>query len=279
MSGSSYRIVVVSDNKARSPLQFEHGFSLWIEVGSRKVLLDCGQGMAFRENAGLLGLKTVEIDKLVLSHGHYDHAGSVEWVLRKASAAEVYLHPAAFLPRYSMHSGTARPVQMPGESMSSIIAHPDGLVHWTSSVRELGGGIGVTGPVPRRNGWEDTGGGFYLDTRGKKEDPIRDDMSLWFTTDEGLVICTGCCHSGIVNTLQYIIEITGEKKVRMVIGGLHLLNAGVERLEKTVAALNQMDIKEIYPCHCTGDRAVKYLSGHLAFPVIPGYAGLEIKSG
>ncbi len=275
----SYKILIVSDNKAEGPLESEHGFSLWIEAGNRKILFDTGQGAAFRNNADLLGIDLGKTEDLILSHGHYDHTGSVDWVLGQAPNAEVYLNPSAFLPRYSFRDGYARSVQMPGSAMSSIISRPDGNVHWISSPSHLTGGIGLTGPVPRINSFEDTGGKFYLDTKAQKEDPIRDDMSIWIATEEGLVICAGCCHSGIVNTIRYIIEITGEHRIKLVVGGLHLINAGMDRLEKTAAALNEFNIGALVPCHCTGDAAAAFLAENLNCPVTPGYAGMVIRQG
>ena len=273
---SGIQITVIADNRADAPLVSEHGLALWIESGSRKILLDTGQGESFFTNASLLGIDIRETDALVLSHGHYDHTGSVSGVLKEAPQVDVYLHPAAFLPRYSLRGGQARSVQVPGTAMSSIVAHPESKVHWVHGVTAVDGGINITGPVPRKTDFEDTGGPFFLDPGGRTPDPIRDDLALWINTDEGLVICTGCCHSGIVNTLSYIMRCSGEKRVKKIIGGLHLVNAGRERLKRTVEELNKLNIEELIPCHCTGDEAVEYLSENLDCLVTPGHAGMRV---
>ncbi len=276
MRNSRAKVTILADNRADAPLVAEHGLALWIESGSRKILLDTGQGESFFTNASLLGIDLRETDTLVLSHGHYDHTGSVARVLEEAPQVDVYLHPAAFLPRYSHRNGQARPVQAPGTAMSSIIAHPEPKVHWVNGVAVLANGINITGPIPRKTDFEDTGGTFSLDPEGRTPDLIRDDLALWISTDEGLVICTGCCHSGIVNTLSYIMLRSGEERIKSIVGGLHLVNAGRERLQRTVEELNKLNIEELVPCHCTGDEAVAYLYDNLDCRVTPGYAGMRV---
>jgi 7,8-dihydropterin-6-yl-methyl-4-(beta-D-ribofuranosyl)aminobenzene 5'-phosphate synthase len=67
--------------------------------------------------------------------------------------------------------------------------------------------IGSSSPIPRIHLLEDTGGPFFLDPEGTRPDPIEDDMALWFESDRGLVIITGCCHSGLINTVSHIRQI------------------------------------------------------------------------
>lgn len=277
MRGSEIRITLIVDNKADKGLVSEHGLAMWIETGDKNILLDTGQGGALLPNADGLGIDLRETDILVLSHGHYDHTGSVADVLQKAPHADTYLHPGAFLPRYSLRGGTPNSVQMPGVSMSAIISHPEEKVHWVNGLTITSEGINLTASIPRDTDFEDTGGAFFLDPGGKRPDPITDDLALWITTDEGLIICTGCCHSGIINTLRHITRSAGESRVKRIIGGLHLVNADRERLAKTVEELNKFDIEELVPCHCTGDDAVEYLSENLDCRVIQGYAGMKIE--
>lgn len=275
MSGPETQITVLADNKADKDLIHEHGLALWIETAGKKILLDTGQGKSLLPNAALLGIDLRGTDALVLSHGHYDHTGAVADILRVAPDADIYLHPASFLPRYSLRGGEARSVQMPGAAMSPIIAHPEQKVHWINGFTTVTGAVILTGPIPRETDFEDTGGPFFLDPDGKRPDLVVDDLALCSVTDEGLVICTGCCHSGIVNTLRHIMLRTGENRVKKIIGGLHLVNASRERLEKTAEELNKLRIEELVPCHCTGDDAVEYLSKNLTCRVTQGYVGMK----
>lgn len=75
----SLKITTLIENMAdaEEKLEFEHGFSLWIETENKKILFDTGQTGAFVENAEKLGIDLSETDAVVLSHGHYDHTGGV----------------------------------------------------------------------------------------------------------------------------------------------------------------------------------------------------------
>jgi 7,8-dihydropterin-6-yl-methyl-4-(beta-D-ribofuranosyl)aminobenzene 5'-phosphate synthase len=98
-------------------------------------------------------------------------------------------------------------------------------------------------------------------------------MSLWIDTDAGVVVCLGCCHSGVVNTLKHILRISGRDRVRAVIGGMHLLRADERRLKETVAALLALEPELIAPCHCTGEESMDYLKDQLKERVKIGKAG------
>jgi 7,8-dihydropterin-6-yl-methyl-4-(beta-D-ribofuranosyl)aminobenzene 5'-phosphate synthase len=116
--------------------------------------------------------------------------------------------------------------------------------------------IGITGPIPRITTFEDTGGAFFLDLEARKPDPIVDDLAMWFSTAKGLVVVTGCCHSGLVNTIRYIQSLTEGIPLHSVVGGLHLVNASPARLSATCDFLQTCPLNSIIPYHCTGDGAV-----------------------
>jgi 7,8-dihydropterin-6-yl-methyl-4-(beta-D-ribofuranosyl)aminobenzene 5'-phosphate synthase len=113
-------------------------------------------------------------------------------------------------------------------------------------------GLTVTGPVPRMSGFEDTGGQFFLDEACTRPDPLEDDQSVFFDTTQGTVVLLGCAHSGIINTLRYIRQLTDNRPVHAVIGGMHLVNASSHRIERTVEELQQIGVGRLAPAHCTG---------------------------
>jgi 7,8-dihydropterin-6-yl-methyl-4-(beta-D-ribofuranosyl)aminobenzene 5'-phosphate synthase len=110
----------------------------------------------------------------------------------------------------------------------------------------------LTGPVPRRTDFEDTGGAFFLDEACTRPDPLADDQAVFVETSFGTVVILGCAHAGIINTLWRIRELTGNRPIHTVIGGTHLVNASPERLDRTVAELRRLDIQRLLTCHCTG---------------------------
>lgn len=271
------KITIVVDNNAGDGLLSEHGLALWIEAGQKRILLDTGQGKALLPNADKLGLDLSATDALVLSHGHYDHAGGLPGLLRKAAAAEVYCHPSAVVPRYGAHGGKAKPLGMPAASMQVLDGLPSQRMHWVMNGGELFPCVGLTGHIPRHSVYEDTGGDFFLDPQLSRPDPIDDDMALWIRTREGLVVCVGCCHSGLINTLNRALFQSGTPRLRAVIGGFHLLNADQDRLANTVKDLQGFAPERIVPCHCTGDRAVDALKKAFGEKVMTGASGKTIE--
>lgn len=269
-------IRIVVDNKAADGFVAEHGFALWLEADGRVILFDTGNKDALKPNSEKLKLAFPDLTDLVLSHGHYDHTGGIETVLLETSTLQVYLHQAAMQPRYSGDNDDARSVRMSSGAMKSLWGLKDESIHWLTHPFKISDQIGITGPISRLTDYEDTGGSFFYDPWGKRPDPIEDDNAVWVHTPNGLVICVGCSHAGIVNTLKAIVDVTGETKIHTVIGGLHLINASPDRLQKTAEALNSFDIDKLVACHCTGDDAFAYLQKHVNFKIVQGYAGFSM---
>lgn len=275
MKPEEIRITVIVDNTPLSDFSSEHGFSLWIEAGGSTLLFDTGRSTAFSANLHKLEIELSRADMLVLSHGHYDHTGGVAQVLREVPAMKVCMHPGALTQRWSIREGVAKPTDMPNEGKEAIRAlNPSQILNATGPM-EILPGIRVTGPVPRVSEFEDPGGPFFLDTKGAVPDPIEDDLSLWIETTEGLVIIAGCCHSGLVNTINHIRAVSGEERIASVVGGLHLSSANEERLEKTALALAKFPIGRIHTSHCTGNKATELFSHRLECPVSATAAGLR----
>jgi 7,8-dihydropterin-6-yl-methyl-4-(beta-D-ribofuranosyl)aminobenzene 5'-phosphate synthase len=167
-----------------------------------------------------------------------------------------------------------KPIQIPLASMAAIDRLPAEHLHWIQQPMLLSDKIGITGPIPRETSFEDTGGPFYLDPQGKRADLIEDDLALWIRTGDGVIVCVGCSHAGLVNTLNHVRRLNHGLRVRAVIGGFHLLNAGRERLEQTITALRLFEPDMVVPCHCTGELAVAVLRNALGERVSPGAAGM-----
>jgi 7,8-dihydropterin-6-yl-methyl-4-(beta-D-ribofuranosyl)aminobenzene 5'-phosphate synthase len=275
------RITLVVDNTARKPgLQTEHGLAVWVQTDAGHVLFDTGQGIALLHNLQALGINPGNADAIALSHGHYDHTGGLAAVLRANSHALVYSHPGARAPRYKVSSqsvaaegDTAREIGMPQETCAMVERYAD-RIRYVEGPTEILPGIWLTGPIPRRHPEENLDREpFFLDPRGKQPDPFDDDQALYVTTSKGVVVVLGCAHAGVINTLDYIRELTGRAPVGALIGGMHLRNAGQQRLTWTIARLAGFDPGLIVPVHCTGERAVAALSTAFGARVCKGGAG------
>ncbi|MCL6582691.1 MAG: MBL fold metallo-hydrolase [bacterium] len=280
MSAGSIKITILVDNTpGRAGLIAEHGLSVWIEAEGRRILFDTGQGKALQENAHQLGIRLDETDMVVLSHGHYDHTGGLADMVRIAPRMRLVLHPDAVLSRYSLQPGRPpRSIGMPTESRSALeqIDREQRLI-WATQPLSYTSRIGLSGPIPRQIPFEEdeAGGHFFLDPEGKRRDCLADDQALWIEAQEGIVICVGCCHAGLINTLSYIRRLSANSRILALIGGFHLLEADSSRLERTVEALSFLSPKVLIPCHCTGEQAIQRVRGTFGEgQVLVGYLGL-----
>ncbi len=258
------RITVLAENTVRQAnLLAEHGLAFWVEANGRRILFDSGQGKVLRRNAEHLELSLDSAEMLAISHGHFDHTGGLHDVLSIAEQADLYLHPAALEEKYYQEKTPPhRAIGITGLDEQALRRQTHGLT-WTREPTELIEGVHVTGEIPRRNDFEDTGGPFYRDSSCTEPDPLPDDQALYIETTAGLVVVLGCAHAGVVNTLNYIAELTGENRICAVMGGMHLVRATARRLEETVAALIRYGVKRVGTAHCTGMRAMTYLWSRL----------------
>ena len=259
------RITVLAENTAGARgLLAEHGLALWVEADRTNILFDTGQGMVLTRNAKALDIDLAETDAVVLSHGHYDHTGGLDQVLSGLGRAAVYVHPRAFDAKFGRWGdGTGTCIGSPIRDVERIRAQVTQVVATTGPTK-LADGVWVTGEIPRHTDFEDTGGPFFLDEACTKADPLIDDQALYVESAAGVVVLTGCGHAGLVNTLDYVSELTGCRRMCAVLGGFHLVGATEERIARSVEALRRYDVQRIGPAHCTGRPATAQIL--TAFP-------------
>lgn len=247
-------IKILIDNTIAEPYKSEHGLSLAIRRGTEQILFDTGAGSAIRHNLSCAGLRPQDFTKLVISHGHYDHTGGIPDILPEMSNAEIYLAPGATITRFSRHEGKpVRNISMPEDAICALSRHAH--IHTVDTFTEIADGIFLTGPIPRISS-EDTGGPFFLDYDGNTIDTIADEQAMLLA--DGTLI-QGCCHAGIINTLEYCKSMAPRVTIHTIIGGLHLLHASEDRLRRTADYLNTLNLKQLVLLHCTGADAIIYL--------------------
>jgi len=261
----NYRITILCENSVGpiSGTLGEHGFSALIEWESGSLLFDTGQGFTLLHNAQRMNKNLHDLKDVALSHGHYDHSGGLLPLLRTCGTKRVFGHPSIFTPRYR-HKDT-------GESLSLGMPYPREYLEGqgagfdlSDQYREILPNIFMTGQVSRKTGFETGDSGLYTDTCGCSRDPFDDDQSLVIPCDKGLVILLGCCHAGLINTLEHIAEKTGRRDIHAVIGGTHLGFCNAQQLDQTVQVLKQWQITKLAVSHCTGFPAASRL--HQEFP-------------
>lgn len=267
------KIQIMVENTTPSPkLRGEYGFAAWLEVDDTTILFDTGSQEALLYNAQALKIDLNQIDKVVLSHGHFDHTGGLVPLIQQNGAIEVYAHPGIFTRRYSRAGEHLRNI---GCSFSLDDLNQAGIKFVpTENFTEITTGVYVSGRVPRNTAFETAGGDFVKESDGEMvADDIDDDMFLVIDHPEGLIIISGCAHAGIVNTIQYARQVMGKTPIKAFIGGTHLMTASEDRLTKTISFLKTAAIEKLIVCHCTGFTAAAKLHQHLP-GVIKGESGM-----
>jgi 7,8-dihydropterin-6-yl-methyl-4-(beta-D-ribofuranosyl)aminobenzene 5'-phosphate synthase len=249
----SLRITTISENTAGMPgVIAEWGLSVLVDTGETKVLFDTGASSSVPHNVRLLGVELSQIDKIALSHGHYDHTGGLMGVLRQAGKPmEIIAHPDVFANKYAKAGDFERYIGIPFkreelESIGASFTLSEGPV-WLSD------DIVTTGEVPMVTGYEEIEPMMQVKEGSDfVPDAFRDDQALVVKTELGLVVVLGCAHRGAINTIIRAKEVTGVEQVHTVIGGTHLVRASEERITLTASALQEMGVQRVGVSHCTG---------------------------
>jgi 7,8-dihydropterin-6-yl-methyl-4-(beta-D-ribofuranosyl)aminobenzene 5'-phosphate synthase len=229
----------------------EHGLAIFMETDRGNYLLDTGQGKTIVNNAMVLGLDLRTIRGIIISHHHWDHTGGLGPVLDLKGAVDIYAHPDFFKESYSVTKDTARYIGVPYPP--ALLEAKGATFKFSDEFRQIEPGMWLTGEVPRRTDYERGDQKQMLKSaEGYVKDDLRDDQSIVVETEKGLFIILGCCHSGIINTLEYIMEKMGRRHIHAVIGGTHLGPVSDEQKEKSIEALKTFDIERLGVSHCTG---------------------------
>lgn len=246
------KVTTLSENTATTACLAEWGLSMLVEVDGMKILFDTGSGIAAVHNAHILGVDLTAVDKIVLSHGHYDHTGGILEVLRIAGQTEIIAHPDVWARKYgAMESGPQRYVGIP--FLREALEVMGASFNLSTEPVKLSNKIMTTGEIPMVNDYEIVENYLFVkEGEELKQDKLNDDLAMIIDTELGLVIILGCSHHGIVNTLRHAMKITGKELIYAAIGGTHLVHASKERLEKTAAALKEMGVQYLGVSHCTG---------------------------
>jgi 7,8-dihydropterin-6-yl-methyl-4-(beta-D-ribofuranosyl)aminobenzene 5'-phosphate synthase len=285
-----------------TPLLAEHGFAALVDLKAAgiRILWDAGiTPLTLLENMKRMQIAPATISKIALSHGHDDHTAGVADVVKamdlhakprkweagarledirryaEGRRVPVVVHPAAFRERWDMQKDGARhgPVLPPSRREWQAAGAE---VILSEGPYELGPGCWTSGAIPRVS-FEKAGASkesAYRDGDAFIHDTIEEDQAIILNVqDKGLVILSGCAHSGIVNTVNYAREISGVERVWAILGGFHLARAKDEEIQRTVDVIKAVHPQLIVPSHCTGFRAMWQLAAQMPHEFVLGVVG------
>jgi 7,8-dihydropterin-6-yl-methyl-4-(beta-D-ribofuranosyl)aminobenzene 5'-phosphate synthase len=238
------KLVVLSDIRAKKNLQAEHGLSFYIEFDKIKILFDAGASDIFLKNALKLSIALDTIDKVVLSHGHFDHGDGLQYL----KYSTLYCHPECFVKRYRKNG-----LRNIGLSLSKHDIKKRFNLQQFREPYQLSEHTYFLGEIPRINDFEAQTTPYVKE--GGAEDYVIDDSGLACVTEDGLVVVSGCAHSGICNMIEHAKEVTGVSKIKAVIGGFHLKSV-LDQTLKTIEYMKQNQILLVFPSHCTMEPAL-----------------------
>lgn len=248
-------ITVLCENSVASSIGLtgEHGWAVGIESSTTRMLFDTGQGLGITNNAQLLDFDLRRLDRIVLSHGHYDHCSGLPRVLPLTGEINVHLHTQSF--GYRCSRSDQKPDREIGilhtkESLEALGAH----FYFNDDFCAIAEGIYLSGEIPRCNDFEQqdpqllrTGADGNL-----TQDPHVDDQTLIIDSKQGLILILGCAHAGIINILTHVKQQLPGRPIHTIIGGTHLGFASDEQFAATVKSLQTFNIQCLATAHCTG---------------------------
>ncbi|ACR79639.1 MBL fold metallo-hydrolase [Kosmotoga olearia] len=245
------KIWILINDKAKAGFESEHGFSALIEFRDKKIIFDTGQSDVFLKNARKLGLDLRNIDAVVISHGHYDHGNGLESLLRETGPKRIFIGNGFFNHKY----GGGKYIGL--EHTIDYYEKLGGKFQTIEKDSEIFDGIQLLTAVPMVS-FEQPEKRFKVEDESKKlkRDFFEEELYLSLESPEGTIIITGCSHRGIINIMSHLSK---DKKIKAIVGGFHLIKKTDEELYKIAESLKAFQFESLYPCHCTGNKAIKIL--------------------
>ncbi len=254
---------LIENTSISEQLECEHGLSLYVEIGKRKLLFDVGGSDLFLKNAKELKLDIADVDYLVISHGHADHGGGIPVFLSENKKAKLFLQPSALEAHYSFRADK----KFYDIGLEHTLQQNERVVFTTENFT-IEEGIEVFWNVPEKYPKPISNSNLYRERNGQKErDIFLHEQNLVLIEHDKMMLITGCSHNGIVNIVEHFNTLY-RRYPDVVIGGFHLVAPSVGTGEKTevIEQIGQILLKtgaKYYTCHCTGMEAYQVLKNKM----------------
>ena len=241
--------LTVLHNEYETFVEEKAGFSVLIELQEEKlkILFDTSMKDDIVVNAKKSNIDLLNIDYVVFSHGHYDHTDGIKY-LKLSEIRHIIAHPDCFTKKFAKYKGKEVYIGIPFfleylQRETDVIQSK--IPYWISEK------VVFLGEIPRTNNFEGRESLGYLENH--EHDLILDDSALVIKGNDGIIIISGCSHSGICNIIEYAKEVCNENKIAVVMGGFHLFDK--KRISPTIDYLQSQKIDKLFVAHCLSDFA------------------------
>ncbi|MCQ2793406.1 MAG: MBL fold metallo-hydrolase [Bacilli bacterium] len=253
-------VTLVENTKCDKTCGSKHGLSFYIETKSHKILFDVGPNDLYYKNAKKLGINIEDVDTLILSHGHFDHAGGLNHFLKINKKAKIYARLEAFHKHYTKFLFLKLNI-----GIDCVIDNNRFVI--TEKYSRIDDEIQLFSGVTGRKLFSYMNGPLLAEVDGRvQRDRFDHEQYLILRDGEDVVLMTGCSHNGIVNIMEVFDQIaaTVQTNLLAVIGGFHLYNPVTHEYEskqriKEIAEWLSNRQEKYYTCHCTGKKAYSQL--------------------
>lgn len=248
------KLTVLVDNNTIIDRYFlgEPAVSYFIQDGDYNILFDAGYSDAFIKNAYKMSVDINNVNSIIISHGHNDHTWGLPFLIKHYSESAIYnkpklvAHPLAFLNKWISNSNNIGSM-VSEEKLSRYFD-----MTLTKKPMWLTDKVVFLGEIERKNNFENKLPIGKTEHNGcEVDDYVLDDSALVYKAEDGLVIITGCSHSGICNIIEYAKKVCADNRIMDIVGGFHLLDPLSEVLTRTCEYMRKNNINTIHPSHCT----------------------------
>jgi len=186
------------------------------------------------------------------------------------------MHPNALQPKFRKYGNDHyQYIGIPPKMIPMINSKKE--IFYNENSIKIEEGVFLTGEIVRNTDFDHDLSCFYADQEGKALDEMKDDQSLYIPTEDGIILVLGCCHSGLINTLEHVKKLSGDNRFLAVFGGTHLKNLPDKNIQLIIDKLKSFQINKIYFSHCSGTEIIYRIKKEAAIPSYHFTAGSRVQ--